>query len=63
VIWSRSPFLVQQILFPEHQCRPELIVDIFLLGEAMAFILAQQMPSDAALVAAGKQAYYRALEI
>lgn len=48
-----APSLFQQRLFPEHQVGPELVIGIFLLCEAMAFILAKQVPGHAAFGADG----------
>ena len=49
----RWPLLRQQVLFPEHQFSPELIVGVLLFGEAVAFVHADQVPGAAALGADG----------
>ena len=38
---------LQQCLLPEHQAGPELIILILLLGEAVALVLAEQVPGGA----------------
>src|SRR5919112_3090455 len=43
----------EQGLLPEHEGRPELIVLVFLLGEAVALVLADEIPDVRAAVADG----------
>src|SRR5688572_24651824 len=46
---SCGPRITEQSLLPEHQAGPEGIILVGLLGEAVTFVLAEQMPGGAAI--------------
>ena len=51
-IRSRAAAFAQQIALPEHQAGPEGVILIGLLGEAVAFVLGEEVPGGAAVAGA-----------